>query len=1186
MRVTVLGAASVWRAEVQVDLGGPKVRALLAALALYGGRTVSPDRIIDLLWQQDTPPAVTASLQTYVAKLRRALEPDRAARAPASTLLTSNGGYSLHLQADALDVWRFRQSVDQVHRRLLRPADGLPRTPLELTSGDLRVLRHELTVTLALWKDTPFLDLPEEDDAVVAERAGLAARRLIAVEDLALVRIALGEESSVAGDLEPLVAAHPLRESLWGIRILALARSGQQQESLAAARAVRTALTDELGVDPGPMLQLLEGAVLQQSPDLYWQPAGGRSLTGPAHDPATSTTPPAEPGGITSPSAPPAEWPLVGRQTQLARLREALIRARSGQPTAVMLIGEPGIGKSRLLREVAGWARSHGFLVAGGSCSQDEGAPPLWPWSRVFADLDAALPVAPADRIDLLSRPGELTARFADEGDEAVRWDLWEAVLHRLRTAAAAAPLVVMLDDLQWADPSTLILSRHLVERLADPATHAPIALVLTRRRLPEPRGPLARLSETMARTDAVRMDIGGLNPTEVEEFVRAATGTMVDAERARQLSDRTGGNAFFLTEIIRLAQQSSTFDQSEIPSAVSDVVLSRLSTLPDSTRRMIGVAAVIGREFDVVLLAALTGSDVDGVLDQLEPALAIGLVLERKAGEFRFSHALVRDAVSNALPATRRALRHAEIAAALDRGQSLDLRRGRSEAARHWLAAGPAHAATAWRAAAAVAAEALSVLAWEEAADLLTRAIEVSGLDSAAGDRDRYHLRMQLADACRWSGDRTGVNAALGAALADAQRLGDDELAARAAIGNLEGSAWFPRAYAEVDSDRIQVLRELLRRLPAGDSELRCRVMLTLAVELYYAQAPQEITALTEQGLAMAHRIGDPALLGWSSTAAYQATWKPSTAELRYEWMTQAVAAAMATGDARAEAVSRFLLAGAAQETGRIDEMREQIVLSRSLALRHRLATVDVALGWLEASWLALEGKYPEAFALVAQTAEMMKRTSMNQQSEAPTGAAMVIQVIQDRIDDVMVQQFSAVAAASQIPMSANILVVLLRAGRIEEVRRRYAIDGLTLGPESWFSLIADSMAAEVAAELVDRGAGRTGLSADLRLRRASGDRGSKFGNLAGRLVPGPGGRHHRREVRCDGTCERGRAFVHRLGRRQRQHLDSQPAPPLRLLNRCRVGSRGQPKARRSAHSNRGRRIHCHGCRSTPAPG
>jgi hypothetical protein len=185
---------------------------------------------------------------------------------------------------------------------------------------------------------------------------------------------------------------------------------------------------------------------------------------------------------------------------------------------------------------------------------------------------------------------------------------------------------------------------------------------------------------------------------------------------------------------------------------------------------------------------------------------------------------------------------------------------------------------------------------------------------------------------------------------------------------------------------------------------------------------------------------------------------------------MREALPAAVAIADVRSEAVSRYLLAGAAQETGRIDEMRDQIVQSRSLAVNYRLATVEVALGWLEAPWLALQGRYAEAFTLIAQTAQTMNRTSMNQQAEALAGTTATIQVIKNQIDEAMVDQFSMMAANSEIPMSANLFVVLLRAGRVAEVKDRYAADGLTLGPESWFSLIADSFAAEVAAELDDR--------------------------------------------------------------------------------------------------------------------
>ena len=681
MRVTVLGAATVRRSGAPVDLGGPKVRSLLAAFALHAGRAISPERIVDLLWQQDAPPAVTASLQTYVARLRRALEPHRMARAPSTVLVTSSAGYSLILPDGALDATAFRRCVELAHRRVASPTGGLPRTSPDLAIEDLLDLRTTLTATLDLWTDTPYLDLPD-NDAVLAERAGLQALRLIAVEDLALVRIALGEESAVAADLEAMTAAHPLRETLWATRILALARAGQQHESLATARAVRTCLADELGVDPGPMLQELEHAVLRQSAELWWRPPGSRTAV------RTSAAMASTPRELTERSNqvfPPIalgsamEWPLIGRKSQLEALSALLDGAVLQGCAFAMVIGEPGIGKSRLLRELADRATSRDFLVLCGSCSQDEGAPALWPFARILADLDDERPPDSNDRVDL--RPGSATdpERFARDPDDRGRWDLWEAVLRRLRRAATTSPLLIVIDDLHWADPSSLALLRHLVGRLSETGSGGPIVIVMARRRLPEPSGPLATLGEILARSAALRMELGGLGPTDIETLVRTATGSDVRSARTQELWERTGGNPFFLTELIRLTRQrpARTTNQErsdrEIPPAVADVVLSRVSGLPGRTRQIVGVASVIGRDFDVVLLAAIETVDVDAALDLLEPAVRIGLILESRAGQFRFSHALVRDAVYGSLSATRRALRHAAIADAMDRGTEPD---------------------------------------------------------------------------------------------------------------------------------------------------------------------------------------------------------------------------------------------------------------------------------------------------------------------------------------------------------------------------------------------------------------------------------------------------------------------------------------------------------------------------------
>ena len=384
-------------------------------------------------------------------------------------------------------------------------------------------------------------------------------------------------------------------------------------------------------------------------------------------------------------------------------------------------------------------------------------------------------------------------------------------------------------------------------------------------------------------------------------------------------------------------------------------------------------------------------------------------------------------------------------------------------------------------------------------------------------------------------------MDAALLAAVADADRFGDVELAARAVIGSLEGSAWFPRAYAEVDVVRIRTMRHALRRLPARDSDLRCRVMLALANELYYAGAPLEIEALIEQGLAMARRIDDKALLLWAIPAAYQSLWLPSTAEQRYGWMSEAVQEAQLIGDARGQAVGRYLLAGAAQETGRIDEMREQIDLSRRLAQQYRLTTVEVALGWLEAPWLALQGQLRSGLrADRRRRLRTMQRTSMNQQAEALGGNG-------DHHSDhpgparrrCGANCSSLVAQDSEIPLIGEVFSSFcFRAGRPVEARARYA--GGRAHPRA-AELVQPAQLTAWPPRLRPRSGDRRNWRCEVYRRIAPyagrpGDSRGQFGDLAGRLVPCAGRIRHAGVRRCDRTRRRRRVAVPDLGNRSRQ--------------------------------------------------
>ena len=315
MRVSVLGATEVWRDDQRVSLGTRKRRALVAALALSGGRPVSVDALVDLLWADSPPDGVAGTLQVYVSGLRRALEPDRAPRAPATVLVTVAPGYALHLPDGALDAARFDRTVSDVHRRVGqrgRPV-GAAR-PLHRRAA--RPPPQELDEALALWRGVPYVEL-EDAAAAVAERARLEELRSVALEDRAVAALALGDHGTVAAELEALTAAYPLRERLWGLRAVALARAGRQADALEALREVRDVLDAELGLEPSAELRDVQTAVLRQDPALAWSSPRGTTTRSPRprrRQPRThARRPPAAPGqqrcrrGSSRPSR-PGRW--------------------------------------------------------------------------------------------------------------------------------------------------------------------------------------------------------------------------------------------------------------------------------------------------------------------------------------------------------------------------------------------------------------------------------------------------------------------------------------------------------------------------------------------------------------------------------------------------------------------------------------------------------------------------------------------------------------------------------------------------------------------------------------------------------------------------------------------------------------------------------------------------------------
>ncbi|MEU6753657.1 BTAD domain-containing putative transcriptional regulator, partial [Spirillospora sp. NPDC046719] len=697
--VRVLGAFAVHVAGAPADLGGPRRRSVLARLAAAHGRMVPADRLVEDLWAGTAPPHAAAGLQSFVSHLRRALEPGRPPRTPARVLVTEPPGYALRLPDDAVDAWRFDALIDGAAGRL--------------AAGDPSGARRDAEAALAEWRGPAYAEFAALPWAA-AEAARLDERRRLAVERRAEAMLALGAAAEAVPDLEAHAGAHPLREEAWRLLALALYRTGRQGDALAALRRARAALTEELGVDPGPALRDLEAGILAQAPDL----GGGveRSV------PSVVRAAPAEPSGTA----------FVGRERELAVLDEAARAAEAGHGTTVLISGDAGMGKTALSERLARLLAGRGWTCAWGRAPETAGAPAAWPWAELLRDLAATAPppAGLAARLapfldDAATGHGGETGR-ADAG--AGRFRLHLAADDYLAGLADGTPLLLVVEDLHWADEETLALLARLAGRIRDRR----VLLAATFRHTEVP-GPLAAALAALARHEPARIELSGLSAAEVAALVRAVCDTRLGDAELSAIAERTGGNPFFTRETARLlAAEGLPAATRRVPAGVGDVLRRRIARLPEPARAVLRDAAVAGRDARLDVLADLSG-DEDAVIDAVESALAAGLVTEPAPGRLRFAHALVRDTLYTDLSGARRTRLHGRVAASLERHRPDEV----AAIAHHYLESGTApDRAVRYARLAAEAAEAR--YAHGVAADLWVRAAETLRAlgDGAARER------------------------------------------------------------------------------------------------------------------------------------------------------------------------------------------------------------------------------------------------------------------------------------------------------------------------------------------------------------------------------------------------------------------------------------------------------------------
>ncbi|GAA2138553.1 hypothetical protein GCM10009844_06640 [Nocardioides koreensis] len=716
VEVGVLGTAVVTTDATRRELGAAKHRALLSVLALRRGARVPAEAIVAALWGDDPPAGAAGTLQGYVADLRRVLEPRRAPREAPTVLVTVPGGYSLRLDADAVDAARFETVVRRAATELqaiahpLRPVVPPDQRPAVAAAAEL------LDEALALWRGEPLSDLGA-DVEVQVERDRLHALRLDAEVLRLTALLALGRHAQAVTDLERLARANPWNERLWGLRALALAGSGRQAEALACLRELRAALSGELGIDPGIELRELETALIRQ--ELPTPPE-------PAAPPRLVLTGAPRPGD--RPAAPTEDWPMVGRRDELRTLTDVLDLASRHAAQLVHLTGEHGLGKTRLTRRVEELAADRGFAVAHAGCARDARRTEGWAWHRLERALEGA-----ADATDAVPPPEDTTHRRVEGGlGCAVR--AAEEALCLMQVVGERAPLLVVLEDLQWADESTLRALSHLVANRPP----GPFVLLLTQRLAPvASSAAMSALLSALGRAHGVHLPLAGLEDDEVGGLLEAVTGTRAHLRVAGEVARRTDGNPFVVVELARHGRPTG-----ELPSSVRDVVAHCLRGLPPGTLALLGGAALLGRTFDATLLAHAADLRVAPAFALLAPATAAGILREDGDDRYTFCHGVVREALAGSLTSLPRARWHASFARVLEEKRGgLERPDRRAAMAGHWRAAGYAFTAQAWRATAEAARRALADGLPDEAARLLDQAARAQHWDRTATAADVRRL-------------------------------------------------------------------------------------------------------------------------------------------------------------------------------------------------------------------------------------------------------------------------------------------------------------------------------------------------------------------------------------------------------------------------------------------------------------
>ena len=721
---------------------------------------------------------------------------------------------------------------------------------------------------------------------------------------------------------------------------------------------------------------------------------------------------------------------FVGRSGPRDRLRSLAAEAERGERQLALIGGEPGIGKTSLAAEVALDLQQQGWLVLYGRC--DSGL--SIPYQPFVEALDFVVREAPSELVAIagtseLTQVEPLLPSARDripglplrvESDaETDRYFVMNAAMRLLTMLGDIRPVALVLDDLHWADAGTLAMLREL----ASTASMRVLAIGTYR---DSELGPDSPLTETLAQLrrqpDVERINLAGLDETELAALVAATAGHELEVDESTRhllagLRIETNGNPFFAIEILRYLastgdllqtangrwEASADFDFAELPDSIREVVTERIARVGNDVGPALTIAAIIGIEFDLAVLAEANGSGEEQLLDTLELADAANLVVTVGTDRFAFTHALIANALVQGLSTTRRAVLHRKVAEAYEARGLADTHVG--ELAGHWLEArggdAPARALEYTRRAGDLA---LDALAPHDALRWYRKALELVGASEPAC---RVSLNVRIGDALRQAGDGSHREVLL-AAGRDAHELGLGDEVVRAALANYRG--WASRA-GEIDEERIALLESALTAVGTERCSTRAELLSVLAAELAFTEDYDRRRELADEALAIARELGDPRALTRVLSARGNTLRIPETASERDTHSLENMVITEALDDlgARWAAVSDRLTV--AIEIGNIDEVDRTLAEEVELADQMR-QPYQQWIALVHQSWRALvAGQIEESESFCTRALEVGTETGQPDAFVFYASQLFLLRDVQGRLDELIPAMEQSVA-------------------------------------------------------------------------------------------------------------------------------------------------------------------------------